>query len=154
MDQESEGRESLTRRFNTSKGVVTYAQLADIIAPRLLALLDDVVDGKYADRPYDDELIREFHCRIVGDILHDIAGRWRKEDVRVGNYVPVEHFKVPMAMREYAENVQERLLHADTVELQVELLAYAEGEFLHIHPFADFNGRTIRALLTELLMRL
>ena len=32
-------------------------------------------------------------------------------------------------------------------------LAYAEGEFLHIHPSQDFNGRTIRAILSELLMR-
>jgi fido (protein-threonine AMPylation protein) len=154
MDQKSEGRESLTRTFNTSKGVMTYAQLADEIAPNLLALLDDVADGKYADKPYDEELILEFHQRIVGDILPEIAGKWRKEDVRVGHYVPVEHYKVAMVMREYAENVRARLANAGTVELQIELLAYAEGEFLHIHPFIDFNGRTIRVLLTELLMRL
>ena len=154
MDKESESWESLTRAFNTSKGVMTYAQLADAIAPNLLALLDDVVDGKFANRLYDEDLILEFHNRIVGGILPDIAGKWRKEDVQVGHYVPVEYYKVPMVMREYAENVRIRLANADTVELQVELLAYAEGEFLHIHPFADFNGRTIRVLLTELSMRL
>jgi Fic family protein len=46
-----------------------------------------------------------------------------------------------------------RLDNASTLDLQIEALAYAEGEFLHIHPFEDFNGRTIRAVLAELLMR-
>ena len=36
----------------------------------------------------------------------------------------------------------------------MEFLAFAEGRFLTIHPFRDFNGRTIRLLLTELLRRL
>jgi fido (protein-threonine AMPylation protein) len=153
MDKKNESRESLTRTFDTPQGVLTYAQLADTIAPNLLALLDDVADGKYTSNPYDETLILEFHKRIVGKVLPEIAGKWRKKDVRVGNHIPTEYFKIPMKMREYTENVRTRLLHANTTEHQIELLAYAEGEFLHIHPFADFNGRTIRALLTELLSR-
>lgn len=39
-------------------------------------------------------------------------------------------------------------------ELLLELLAFAEGRFLTIHPFRDFNGRTVRLFLTELLRRL
>lgn len=38
--------------------------------------------------------------------------------------------------------------------LCLELLAFAEGRFLTIHPFPDFNGRTIRLFLLELLRRL
>lgn len=34
------------------------------------------------------------------------------------------------------------------------LLAFAEDRFLGIHPFQDFNGRTIRLFLLELLRRL
>lgn len=59
-----------------------------------------------------------------------------------------------MLMRDYADNLQARIADADTLELQLELLTYAEGEFLRIHPFADFNGRTVRVLLSELLVRL
>ena len=33
-------------------------------------------------------------------------------------------------------------------------LAFAEGRFLFIHPFRDFNGRTARMLLFALLVRL
>jgi fido (protein-threonine AMPylation protein) len=32
-------------------------------------------------------------------------------------------------------------------ELTLEFLAFAEGRFLKIHPFRDFNGRTIRLFL-------
>lgn len=40
------------------------------------------------------------------------------------------------------------------MELALEFLAFAEGRFLSIHPFRDFNGRTIRVILAELLRRL
>ena len=36
----------------------------------------------------------------------------------------------------------------------LEFLAFAEGRFLTVHPFADFNGRTVRLFLAELLRRL
>ncbi len=36
----------------------------------------------------------------------------------------------------------------------IEFLAFAEGRFLTVHPFADFNGRTVRLFLGELLRRL
>jgi CRISPR-associated endonuclease/helicase Cas3 len=39
-------------------------------------------------------------------------------------------------------------------ELTLEFLAFAEGRFLTIHPFRDFNGRAIRLFLTELRRRL
>jgi len=38
--------------------------------------------------------------------------------------------------------------------LTLEFLAFAEGRFLSIHPFQDFNGRTIRLFLLETLRRL
>jgi CRISPR-associated endonuclease/helicase Cas3 len=128
--------------------------LADAIAPHLLKLLQSIIDGKYAKRGYDEELFKEFHKRIAGDILPDIAGNFRKELVQVGNHVPPKPHEIPMRIREYAENVEARLSGTLSLDLQLELLAYAEGEFLSIHPFLDFNGRTVRALLTELLVRL
>jgi len=39
-------------------------------------------------------------------------------------------------------------------ELTLEFLAFAEGRFLTIHPFQNFNGRTIRLFLAELMRRL
>ena len=153
MDKEEQPVESTTRTFDTTKGRITYTELSDLIAPKLLSLLDDVNDGKYREHPFDEELILNFHKRMIGDIMPEIAGVWRKVLVGVGNWIPPEPHEVPVKMREYVQNVQTRLQNSDTVELQIETLAYAEGEFLHIHPFQDFNGRTIRIILAELLGR-
>jgi CRISPR-associated endonuclease/helicase Cas3 len=59
-------------------------------------------------------------------------------------------------MRDYALDLQARWPEATAIlsDLTLELLAFAEGRFLTIHPFRDFNGRTIRLFLRELLRRL
>jgi len=156
VDSAGDDQESLTRRFNTTQGELTYAELADLIAPKLEALLDDIAAGNFAHRQLDDELIREFHLAILGDLVPDIAGAWRTEPVQIGAHEPPPHWQVPILMREYAANVDARIsgLSLDDVDLIVESLAYAEGQILHIHPFADFNGRATRALLFEILCRL
>ena len=85
--------------------------------------------------------------------MPQIASKWRTVPVQVGNWLPPEPYEVPVKMYEYVANMKARLDNAETLDLQIEALAYAEGEFLHIHPFEDFNGRTIRAILSELLVR-
>jgi CRISPR-associated endonuclease/helicase Cas3 len=59
-------------------------------------------------------------------------------------------------MRDYSFDLQARWPEATATlsDLTLELLAFAEGQFLTIHPFSDFNGRTIRLFLRELLRRL
>lgn len=153
MAEEERPLESTTRSFKTTKGIVSYAELSDLIAPHLLALFDDISDGKYRERELNEFMIQDFHRRITGEIIPNIAGKWRTIPVRVGNHIPPEPYEVPVLMHEYAENLNARIKNANTLELQIEALAYAEGAFLHIHPFEDFNGRTVRALLLELLLR-
>lgn len=143
-----------TRTFDTTLGVLTYAELADKIAPHLLRLLDDIDDGKYRNRPFDGELMCDFHFAIIGEIIPGIAGKWRQKDVAVGVWVPPESFKVPVLMSEFSKNLEARINGVTDLDLAIETLAYLEGEFLHIHPFQDFNGRTVRALLREALHRL
>ena len=153
MATEKRSLKSTTRTFDTTQGMLDYAKLADLVAPRLLQLLDDITDGKYLNQTFDEELIKKFHYQIIGEIMPQIAGKWRNIPVQVGNWFPPEPHEIPVKMHEYIANMQTRLSNSDTLDLQIETLAYAEGEFLHIHPFQDFNGRTIRAILSELLMR-
>ena len=153
MATEERPLESTTRTFDTTKGKLTYGELSDLIAPKLLRLLDDITDGKFISQPFDEKLIKDFHFRIIGDIMPEIAGKWRTVPVQVGNWFPPEPYEIPVKIHEYVANMQARLNNSATLDLQIETLAYAEGEFLHIHPFQDFNGRTIRAILSELLMR-
>jgi fido (protein-threonine AMPylation protein) len=110
--------------------------------------------GRFDGPPLDEDLIRSFHRRIAGDLMPDMAGRWWREGVQAGHHVAPEPYLVPLRVRDYCADVGERLQHADSLDLQIELLAYTEGEFLNIHPFLDFNGRTVRVILVELLHRL
>ena len=153
MAAEKRPLESTTRTFDTVKGKITYVELSDLIAPKLLQLLDEITDEKFTKFPFDEVLIRTFHSRIIGDVMPEMAGKWRTVPVRVGNWLPPEPYEIPVKMREYIANMQVRLNNSNTIDLQIETLAYTEGEFLHIHPFQDFNGRTIRAILSELLVR-
>ncbi len=59
-------------------------------------------------------------------------------------------------MRDYGADLSARWAEASALlgPLTLECLAFAEGRFLTIHPFTDFNGRTIRLFLLEILRRL
>jgi CRISPR-associated endonuclease/helicase Cas3 len=59
-------------------------------------------------------------------------------------------------MREFAQDMEARLdfLPDAPDDALLETLAFAEGRFLSIHPFADFNGRVTRVFLRLLLRRL
>ena len=59
-----------------------------------------------------------------------------------------------MQMREYSLDLQTRLTDTTAPESMPEVLAFAEGRLLSIHPFADFNGRLARLWLWELMRRL
>ena len=132
MATEKRPLESTTRTFNTTKGKINYAELSDSIAPKLLKLLDDITDGKYLNQPFDEKLIKDFHCQIIGEIMPQIAGKWRTVPVQVGNWLPPEPYEIPVKMYEYVANMKARLDNAETLDLQIETLAYAEGEFLHM----------------------
>ena len=61
-----------------------------------------------------------------------------------------------MLMRDYVLDLQARWegVAGDDIDLTIEFLAFAEGRFLSVHPFRDFNGRTIRVFLIEMLRHL
>ncbi len=117
-------------------------------------MLDEVLRGDFADKPFGEQLVKDFHSAFLAPLLPKMAGTWRTINVQVGNHVPPPPWDIPARMRNYADNVNARIRGADTFELQVEALAYAEGELLHVHPFEDFNGRVTRVVLIELMGRL
>ncbi len=112
--------------------------------------------GVFQDWPLDETLAGQLHRRICGDLVPDWAGKWRDIEVTVGRLQPPLPFQLPMLMRDYGLDLQARWneAQAGSLERLLEFLAFAEGRFLTVHPFRDFNGRTVRLLLTELLRRL
>src|SRR5439155_8367392 len=83
-------------------------------------------------------------------------GRFRDADVRVGEHHAPAPYRVPQLIRDYFADLAARqaALKDATDPLLLELVAFAEGRLLSIHPFPDFNGRVTRLLLAELLRRL
>jgi CRISPR-associated endonuclease/helicase Cas3 len=143
-----------TRFIETTRGILSYHQLAPLLAERVLRLQEDIEDGVFAGCKLDADLLLEFHHGICGDLTPDWAGRYRAIDVSVGQHSPPPPFQVPMMVREYFRDLNERLLElAMDEKLLPETLAFAEGRLLFIHPFADFNGRATRLLLVEILRR-
>ena len=143
-----------TRFVSTTLGRLSYAQLADHLADRVAAVEVAVEQGAFSFEPIHEDLIVELHRAVCADLVPDFVG-WRKVDVTVGTHTPPAFFLVPQLMRQYAADLEARLQScADSDSLLLEALAYAEGQLLSIHPFADFNGRVTRVFLSLLLIRL
>lgn len=145
-----------TRFVETSVGRLSYTELAERLAPALQAIDLRIRSGEFADRPLDEVLLLLLHAQLSGELFPADAGRYRSNEVRVGNLEPPVPACVPQQMREYVLNLNERLQHlaAGPDDLLLEFLAYAEGMLLSIHPFPDLNGRVSRLWLTEILQRL
>jgi Fic family protein len=105
-----------------------------------------------ADPPatVNEALILELHRRTTTDIPypHNVPGQYRKVVVRVENYRPPVPEEVPRLMREFLDwiNAPEQL-NWDRLIRAVAAHFY----LVSIHPFADGNGRTARALESFLL---
>ena len=96
------------------------------------------------------------HRRLAGHLFPEWAGRFRDVNVRVGAHTPPPFYEVAVFMRQFCDDLAERLHHpveATTGGL-VELLAWADWRFQWIHPFKDFNGRIGRVLLAAILYKL
>ena len=144
-----------TRFVETTRGVLSFQQLAPLLAERALQIQEDIEEGRFAPLPLDETLLQALHERLCGDLIPDLAGRWRTIAVRVSDHEPPPAHQVPALMRDYALDLAARGVGAppDNDDLFIETLAFAEGRLLSVHPFQDFNGRVTRLWLAELLRR-
>jgi CRISPR-associated endonuclease/helicase Cas3 len=145
-----------TRFIETTRGILSYSEIAPLLAEQVLLVESRIYRGDFSSHPLDENLAAEIHHLICKELVPDWAGKWRTIDVRVGNLEPPKPPLVPILMRDYGADLAARWLEASSQigDLTLEFLAFAEGRFLTIHPFTDFNGRTIRLFLLELLRRL
>jgi CRISPR-associated endonuclease/helicase Cas3 len=145
-----------TRFIETTLGILSYSELAPLLAERVLRVEARIYGRDFDDRTLDENLLSELHKLICGDLVPEWAGKWRAIEVRVGNLEPPAPHKIPILMREYGADLLARWPDASSglSHLTLECLAFAEGRFLTIHPFTDFNGRTTRLFLLEILRRL
>jgi CRISPR-associated endonuclease/helicase Cas3 len=145
-----------TRFIQTTRGLLSYAQLAPLLAERVLMVEQNIAQGMFGSLTFSPELFLELHRRTAGDLCPEWAGRWRNAEVRVGEHHPPSPHRVPLLMHDYTEDLRVRTSNATCPpdEMLLEHLAFAEARLLSIHPFLDFNGRVTRLFLRELLRRL
>jgi len=100
------------------------------------------------------ESILAIHDALMRPHVPDIAGRWRTEQVWIGGgrlgphhalFVPPQHTRVAAAMGDLVA-----FMDRDDLPVLVQA-AVAHAQFETIHPFADGNGRTGRALIHSLI---
>ena len=147
---------SATRYVETRGATLRYQDLVPLLGERVAAAELSIYDREFAAFPLHDLLLQLHRCVCV-DLIPEIAGCWRRKDVRVGNHEPPPYWEIPMLMHSYAADLEARL--ADLTQnpgeqKTIAALTFAEGRLLHIHPFEDFNGRVSRLFLIELLYRL
>lgn len=145
-----------TRYVDTTLGILSYAELAPHLARRVEQTQYAIRQGELDACALDENLFLDLHRRICGQLTPGFAGRWRSQEVVVGQHHPPLPHIVAQAMRDYVLDLQVRIdaLPSEVDGRLLELLAFAEGRLLSIHPFTDFNGRTTRAFIDWLTRRL
>ncbi|RJQ55479.1 MAG: hypothetical protein C4526_03520 [Nitrospiraceae bacterium] len=147
-----------TRFIESSLGIKSYSELA----PYLAKGVERVMASLLEQHPEELKITSEFVCKLHKDAFEELfpswAGRYRDREVAVGIYNPPPYFEVPVLMRGYCDDLEFRLSSLgpkpQITNGLLETLSFAEGRFLSIHPFLDFNGRVTRMLLFSLLYRL
>lgn len=102
----------------------------------------------------DPDAILTMHRALMASTDADIAGRWRNEPVWIGHsrlgphdadFVPPQSSRVAGAIDDLVQFVE----RADVPILTQAAIVHAQFET--VHPFADGNGRTGRALMQAML---
>src|ERR1700759_456580 len=109
MAEDSTRPPHATRFIETTRGILSYAQLAPLLAERVLRVQEDIEDGEFTRRPLDESLLIGFHQTICGDLIPDWAGRFRVNEVQVGQHRPPDSHRVPGLMRDYFADLNTRL---------------------------------------------
>ncbi|MEX5258009.1 Fic family protein [Kocuria arenosa] len=134
---------------------IALAQLGDTSSGNARLIVSNVAAMNAAVELSEDlsvDSITEMHRVLMADSAPQIAGQIRDSQVWIrGNaphaadFVPPHHERVPVALDDLARFVARDDLPAVTQAV------IAHAQFETIHPFADGNGRTGRALVGALL---
>ncbi len=145
-----------TREFETAEGRLSYSELSERLAVPLVAIYDEILQANPDQIAIDSEWLCLWHKRLAGHLFPDWAGRFRDVNVQVGAHLPPSFYEVPIHMRQFCDDLAERLRHDPGASLRsvAEFLAWADWRFQWVHPFKDFNGRIGRVLLAALLYKL
>lgn len=154
------------------KGATSYKETAFGIIPRT-ELIKLEVEGTKKGLEYIYNLIaKESGFRITPELicnLHNIsfgwifptwAGKFRTIQVTFSDKEAPPYYQISGLITDLCNDLEERLKHVSKPDEEkfiieiVALLAWFQHQFVFIHPFQDYNGRTGRMLTTLILLSL
>lgn len=109
--------------------------------------------GLDSEIPISIQLVLEIH-RIAFSELYDWAGKWRTNQVVVGQLTPPDPTLVLQLMYQFLDNLQFKAGISTNYKEHLETLTFAHYEFIRIHPFNNGNGRTGRILMNLVALKL
>jgi len=133
-DEVLKGKKKLTRKEGDVKEVKNMKKCIDF-------LFDHKGD-------INEKMVLKLHNIEQTGIMPD-AGKYRKVNVRVGNYICPTWTEVPKLMAEFIGwyEIAKKQLHP------FELASLVHLKFVKIHPFRDGNGRMARLLMNFALLK-
>ncbi len=150
---------SMIENLTSSARAIALAELGSTDKRNATAIVGNVAAMRaavaLADR-LDSDAILAMHAALVDEHDPGLAGRWREEQVWIGGdsfgphgaeFVPPHHDHVPPLIDDLVRFTR----RTDLPTLSQAAIAHAQFET--IHPFADGNGRTGRALVHAMLRR-
>ncbi len=104
------------------------------------------------------ELITKLHEISFGWIFPKWAGKYRKIQVTFSDKEALPYYQMQELILNLCQNLEERLRHLPKPNKEsyileiVSILAWFQHQFVFIHPFQDYNGRTARMLTILILL--
>lgn len=148
---------SATSYKETAFGILPHSKVVELEKDGIKRAQGHILNLSEKKTKITPEVILEVHKVGFGFIFPDWAGKFRTEDVTVGEYEPPHFSKIHELIKNLCDDLDERLKHLPQQEDEekylaqvIELLAWFQHRFVWIHPFKDYNGRVTR-LLTNLL---
>lgn len=113
-------------------------------------LVKSYIFEQYKTLGFNMETLLLLHKMLCENIYPE-AGMYRKHNVHVGDFDPIDFYKVPIQMRDLDDDIKTRGTYLETETQKKEFLAFVMWRILWIHPFFDYNGRVTR-LFGELFL--
>lgn len=96
------------------------------------------------ERPIGENLLKQIHAILLRSVRGATKdpGNFRREQVRVGDYIPPVYTDIPNLMNNWEKYLNSDLEHDALIRIGV-----AHYQFEAIHPFKDGNGRIGRLII-------
>lgn len=94
-----------------------------------------------------EKFVRDLHRHMLGDVWR-WAGKFRTSERNLG----IAHYEIPMALRRLLDDTRAWIAH--TAYPPDEIAVRFHHRLVHIHPFANGNGRHARLMADLVIMSL